>query len=218
MVNMSDEEKAAAFDKLALCFDYPNFGACSKSDIELCYFSIILDYLIDHKIPYDDYSMSKMFGITQQRVRNLKVKKQLRYRRDYSWEEALISRVKNARYSNDSGTITISIDDPNLYIEVAHFIEIKGYQYDCSLNPKLMKMETAAFACLLLEIGKIDEESDAWKELQKKFREEQDAITKITKETMVKSLKDGAVSFVKDKLPDLVSSIVAAMICKQIGI
>lgn len=105
MVNMSDEEKAAAFDKLALCFDYPNFGACSKSDIELCYFSIILDYLVEHKKPYDDYSMSKMFGITQQRVRNLKVKKQLRYGRDYPWEEALISRVKNARFSKDSNTI-----------------------------------------------------------------------------------------------------------------
>lgn len=82
-VNFEDTDKAQCFDKLAAHFYNANFGQMSKADIELLMFDFYLCKMIDeHKsadgsIDYNEcsnYKISQDLGITQQRVRNLKIK------------------------------------------------------------------------------------------------------------------------------------------------
>lgn len=80
----TDEEKIKNFDKLAEHYYNTNFGTVPKSDIDLLMFSFYLDHLIiecsdkDFVLDYNkasDYVISKTLGITQQKVKNLKVLK-----------------------------------------------------------------------------------------------------------------------------------------------
>ena len=85
-VSFTNEEKIIAFDEIASQFYEANFGQASKADIELMMFRLYIEKLIkqhrnpDGTVDYrkcSDYKISKDLGITQQRVRNLKVKNQL---------------------------------------------------------------------------------------------------------------------------------------------
>ena len=139
MLAMSLKEKAEAFDQLSDCFLRQNFGTVKNAEIELKFFSIILEHLLEHGQPYDDYALSNLLGIKQAKVRELKVEKQLRYRHAFDWRQALVSRVKNVRCSADGRWATVNLDDPNLQIEVENYLEQHGHQYDYSLNKKLLK-------------------------------------------------------------------------------
>ena len=80
-------DKARAFDQLAALFYDRNFSTVSKSEIELLMFSFYLEATIAaHKnakgvldyVLASDYEISKQLGITQEKVRNLKIKKQVK--------------------------------------------------------------------------------------------------------------------------------------------
>lgn len=84
LIEFSTEEKIENFEKISQYFFQSNFGEMSKSDIELLMFSFYLDNIIAHSTDKNgvlnysacsDYNISKDLGITQQRVRNLKIKK-----------------------------------------------------------------------------------------------------------------------------------------------
>ena len=77
MVEFSTKEKTDAFDQIAACFYEQNFSTLSKADFELLMFHFLLQHLKEINNPIDDYSVSKILGITQQRVRNLKIKQQI---------------------------------------------------------------------------------------------------------------------------------------------
>ena len=198
MIHFSDSEKIEAFDRIADCFLQQNFGSVGKSDLELIFFSIVIEHLLNNGLSYDDYNISKLLGITQQRVRNLKVKNQLRYEHSFDWKKALLSRVANASFSPDDRYITIFIDDPNLFIEVQHYIEANGGYVDYTLNPKLLKMNTRDFAKLLVEIGSADNEKEVWKVLRQVYREENGNIGEITKDTFATKFKNCTLSMLKD--------------------
>lgn len=199
MIHFSDAEKIEAFDRISKCFLQQNFGSVGKSDLELMFFSIVIEHLLKHGLPYDDYTISKLLGITQQRVRNMKVKNQLRYEHSFDWKKALLSRVSNASFSLDDRFITIFIDDPNLFIEVQHYIEVNGGCVDYTLNPKLLKMNTSDFAKLLVEIGSVDHEKEVWKVLRQVYRDENGIIGEITKDTIGTRLKNcSALGVLKD--------------------
>ena len=81
------QKKADAFDRIAKLFYFRNFGTANKSDIELLMFDFLLNVLIENNTDNDnvldynecsDYYIAKLLGITQEKVRNLKVKKQAR--------------------------------------------------------------------------------------------------------------------------------------------
>lgn len=154
----SPQEKIDAFDRIAKHFYDMNFGSASKADIELLMFDIYMQKLIGGNTDADgvmdyvacsDYKISKKLGITQQRVRNLKIKKQLVYPNEFEWKKSLASLTNNARMENSM--IVINIPDPNLYYEIQNFIEEKGGYIDVQLNSKLLKIRPEYFLMLCLE-------------------------------------------------------------------
>ena len=89
------KEKEKYFDEIAAKFFNRNFGTASKNDIELLMFKFYIETLIndyedksDKTINYDnisDYKIARDLGITPQRVRNLKLKKDLVYPQKFDW-------------------------------------------------------------------------------------------------------------------------------------
>lgn len=160
-VNFTDEEKIEYFDKIASLFYNRNFGQTSKADIELLMFDIYLSSLIEHNQNSDgtmdynkcsDYKISKDLGITQQRVRNLKVKKQLVNPIPFDWKASLATLTKNARYDPVSKKVTINIPDPNLYYELQNFIEEQGAYVEKQLNSKIFQIRAEYYLDLVLAL------------------------------------------------------------------
>ena len=84
----TDKKKADAFDRIAEKYYFNNFGTFSKSEIDLLMFDIYLEQsIINNKLntnlvnynAVSDYKMARNLGITPQRIRNLKIKKQYVY-------------------------------------------------------------------------------------------------------------------------------------------
>ncbi len=148
-IDKIDKEKA--FDELAKLFYDRNFGSASKSDIELLMFKFLIGSMqannssatgntIDQYIECSDYKISKILGITQQRVRNLKVKKELVYHDDdFDWHKSFADLLANSRYTTfENNRVIINIPDPNLQMEIQNFIEENGGFVDYHLNRKLL--------------------------------------------------------------------------------
>lgn len=160
-VSFSDEEKAERFDRIASLFYNANFGQASKADIELLMFDIYIKKIIsdnendDGTIDYrkcSDYKISKDLGITQQRVRNLKVKNQLVHPIEFDWKAALATLTCNARYDSNTKKITINIPDPNLFYEIQNFIEEQGAYVEMQLNSKILQIRVEYYIELILAI------------------------------------------------------------------
>ena len=175
-VQFSDEEKIALFDVIADHFYKANFGQMSKSDIELMMFRFYMEKMIatyqneDGTIDYrkcSDYKISKELGITQQRVRNLKIKKELIYPTQYDWKSALASLTENAKYDKITNKIVLNIPDPNLYIEIQNFIEEQGAYVEKQLNSKVLQIRAEYYIDLIISL----EEDASRKEIIKKIKD-----------------------------------------------
>ncbi|MCC8126351.1 MAG: hypothetical protein LIO92_02995 [Clostridiales bacterium] len=113
----TEEDKIKFFDEIAEHFYERNFGTFAKADMELLMFRFYPEKLTDANMREDgtidyskcsDYNISKELGITQQRVRNLKVKKQLVYPTDVEWEKSLANLTKNARYLTGQSVVEVA--------------------------------------------------------------------------------------------------------------
>lgn len=201
-VNFSDKDKVKAFDEIAKLFYYANFGQASKSEIELLMFKIYLEKLIednkdvnDKTIDYNkcsDYRISKELGITQQRVRNLKVKKQLVYPEEFHWEVSLAKLMKNARMDNSK--IIINIPDPNLYYEIQNFIEENGGYIETQLNSKVLQIRQEYFLLLAIELENEETQKKIIKRIKKELRSHEDDNNALDKKQIAGSLVTGAVN------------------------
>lgn len=203
MKSLSAQEKAKLFDKIAENYYNVNFGSFNKSQIDLLMFSIYLDKLIESGQSFDDYEMSKQLGITQATVRQLKVKKQLIYPREYKWYDAFIEYSKNAVFDN-SDRIVISIPDPNVYLELQQAIEEMGGFVEVQLNSKLLKIPPGYFIELLLHIYQLEEnfgereikkiKRDFIKNLNERSQKESELNEKFTEKSFLTKLKKGGFS------------------------
>jgi len=211
LLSFSDSEKIKAFDRLSGCFLNHNFGTVGKSDIELIFFSVVMEHLKSNNLRTDDYTVSNILGITQQRVRNLKIKDQLRNQYDYDWKSELASLAQNPHYSPDDRTITISLDNPVLFIEVQHFIEQQNGIIDYSLNPKLLRMQTRDFALLMVEIGISTNKKQVLKSIRKEYQRENGIDEQLTREKLTTRLLNGSLDFAKD----IISNVVVGMLTSK---
>lgn len=148
-----DKSKADAFDAIAEKYYYTNFGSLSKSDFDVLMFSLYLERILDlseeNAISYSDYTLSKLLGITQSRISNLKVKKELQYPYDkFSWQKSFERIVENYRY--EKGKIMLFIPDKNLYLELKNAIEEHNGYIERTLNPTLLQIAPEYFIDLLL--------------------------------------------------------------------
>ena len=79
----STEAKAKAFDQIAEKYYFSNFGTITRCDFDVLMFSIYIEQMLTKNqndiLSISDYSLSKQLGITQTKVSNLKVKKELLY-------------------------------------------------------------------------------------------------------------------------------------------
>jgi len=171
------EEKAEMFDELAKRFYNQNFGTFSKSDIELLMFHFLLEREIRNNTngsvlnyyEVSDYKLSKILGITQQKIKNLKIRKQLIYPIQFDWKSSLAGLIQNARYDKESSKMVLSIPDPNLLIEIQNFIEEQGGYFTIQSNGKLLQLRIEYF----LELAVLVEDSDqAKKKIIKRIKKE----------------------------------------------
>lgn len=117
-----------------------------------------------------DYKISKDLGITQQKVRNLKVKNQLINPIQYDWMRAFASLTENARYDKESKKVTLNIPDPNLYLEIQNFIEEQGAYVEKQLNSKVLQLRAEYYIDLILTVEPEETRKKVIKELKKQFK------------------------------------------------
>ena len=126
------EDKVKAFDKLAEMFYDRNFGTAGKTEVELWLFKTFMDNLIKNNVDKNnvldynktsDYTIGKMLGIPQERVRNLKIKSQARYPVEFNWVKSFCQLQENVRYDEANDMFIIPTRDPNLHYEIRNFIE-----------------------------------------------------------------------------------------------
>ena len=179
-VIFTDKEKIAIFDEIADHFYNANFGQMSKADIELMMFHFYIEKLIsanqnaDGTIDYNvcsDYKISKELGITQQRVKNLKIKSHLIYPIKFDWELALAKLTENAHYDKSSKKVILNIPDPNLYIEIQNFIEETGAYIEKQLNSKILQIRAEYYIELILHMEPEESRKRAIKKIKEQFKE-----------------------------------------------
>lgn len=200
-IDFTNEEKAKAFDRIAEHFYESNFGQMSKADIELMMFDIYLKKLIkvnekhNGLIDYSkcsDYIISKGLGITQQRVRNLKIKNHLVNPVEFEWQKSFSTLIQNARYDEVSKKIYINIPDPNLYLEIQNFLEENGSFIEKQLNSKLLVMRLEYFINLIIASETEDNQKAIIKKLKKQFKKDNAEEKKISGENIGKMMLSGA--------------------------
>jgi hypothetical protein len=202
-VSFNNEEKIKMFDEIAGHFYNANFGQMSKSDSELMMFNFYIKAMIEKNKNHDgtidynrcsDYKISKDLGITQQRVRNLKVKNQLINPIDFSWQNAFATLVENACYDSVSKKVTVNIPDPNLYYEIENFIDEHGAYVEKQLNRKILQLRVEYFIDLVLEIEPEVNKKEIIKRLKADFKENNKTEAKFDEKQIGKSLIEGAVN------------------------
>lgn len=178
-VSFDDEEKRENFDFIAKQFYESNFGRMTKSDFELMMFNFYIKKLIninknsDGTIDYSkcsDYKISKDLGITQQKVRNLKVKNQLINPIEYDWKRALASLTENARYDSVKRKIILNIPDPNLYLEIQNFIEEQGAFIEKQLNSKILQIRIEYYIALIVSLEEESNQKKIIRELKNQLK------------------------------------------------
>lgn len=191
----NDEEKARAFDLIAQRYYYTNFGSISKSDMDTLMFSIYIEQILqkseDDWKTYSDYQLSKNLGITQTRISNLKVKKELQYPYEkFSWKDSLCRIADNAIY--EDGKIKLYIPDRNLYLEIKNSIEEDGGYIDVQLNRNLLQIRLEYFLDLLVSISDEKDKKVLCKKIRKKMQVENKHIPIVEKRTFGQMLKGEA--------------------------
>ena len=175
----NEKTKAAAFDKIAELYYSKNFSASSKSEVELLMFSIYMDEMIgnckksDGTIDYSvcsDYEMGKQLGITQERVRMLKVKKQARYPVEFRWQDSLLSIKDSVRYDDGINKIIIPTRDPNLYNEIRNYIEDHGGYIEIKRSGNYIQIRPEHYFMLVYEELSETDQNMCRKELEKELR------------------------------------------------
>lgn len=161
----NNKDKVEAFDYFADVIKNKGFGSLTKSDYDLLLFSIVLDKLYkDSNGDYNkvsNYNISKLLGITQNRVSSLKEKKELVYpSKDYEWKDVFCSCLKNCIY--DNGNIKVQIFDRTTFLELKNIIDSQGGFVEIQLTPNLLSVKPGYFIKLIMEI--YGENSDAMKE------------------------------------------------------
>lgn len=230
-VSFSEDEKRELFDKIAAHFYESNFGTMSKSDFELMMFDFYIKKMMADSMDEDgtinfsncsDYKISKDLGITQQRVRNLKIKNELvNPMKDFEWKQAFAKLISNARFENHKAII--NIPDPNLFIEIQNYIEDQGAFIDKQLNSKLLVIREEYFIDLLLSVEPEKKKREIVKSIKKIYKEQAKIPTNSFNEKSIgKSLVDGAMSFstVLTNISSLISptNVFAETITKLFGI
>lgn len=197
----TDKDKANAFDQIAQCYYFGNFGKMSKTDFDVLMFSIYLEKILEKNEndmnSYSDYKLSKLLGITQSKVSNLKVKKELAYPyKKFDWKKSFSRLLEKARF--DDGKIKINIPDKNLYNEIKNAIEVNGGYVEKQLNSSLLQVPVEYYLDLVYSVSDDKEKEKIISKLNKAYHKEIASKEKIENESIRDIFKNGVLEGAKD--------------------
>ena len=157
----TNAEKAGFFDELARRFYERNFGTLSKSEIELMMFHFYSEQHKNQPEKLDPYTMSKDLGITQGRVRNLKVKEYLVYPRRIDWQKVFGSTLDGSiKYNEVDNSVEIPVLDPRMFLEIEHEVEVNRGFVRYRANKKILAVPLLDFSKLLVRLDGSLKEKD----------------------------------------------------------
>ena len=152
-----------------------HFGSFTKSDYEVLMFTVFLDSMEDE---VRDYDISIALGITESKVRTLRVKSQLLYPRELKWVEQLTSALDHGFYVD--GMITITLENPSVRNMIRNEVESKYGTVNISLNSKQLVLPVESY--LLLAACAEKDTDTVLQELNKRFIKDKEIIGGIQKE------------------------------------
>ena len=207
----TDAEKAKAFDKIAEKYYFSNFGSTSKADLDLLLFSIYIEQILDNSaenfFSYSDYRLSKLLGITQSRISNLKVKKELIYPyEDFNWKKSLAAISKNAVYEDNK--IKLFIPDKNLFLEIKNAVEESGGFIEVQLTSNLLQVRLPYFIDLLLSL----EDKENSDNIREKMISKVKTITRGKDKDYEIMEKKSFGMILKDEAPNMVIDLISSMV------
>lgn len=213
-VDFSPCEKQTAFEMISSKYFNKNFGMLSKSDYETLLFHIYIEHLLNNNLCFDDYTISRELGISQSRVRNLKVRKELQYPREgfseHKWKEAFSQSINKAVYDPDTRKVQLHIEDINVLTELRYYLETNGWFDTYQLNPKVFccRLDFFLQLCKALSEEEIVIDEKIEKKLKKeaaKYDQGSSAIEKICSGVLEDGLKELAVGASKELLLGVLS-------------
>lgn len=207
----SDTDKAEAFDEIAKQYYYGNFGRMQKTDFETLLFSLYLERILNISEEdihtYSDYTLSKLLGITQAKVSNLKVKKELQYPYEgFDWKKSFLRVSSKARYEN--GKIRINILDKNLYYELKNAIEKADGYVEVQMNSSVLQISPEDFITLMTDIGEEKDRITVRKKLKEKLEGTYEDTEFLEKKSISEILKNNAHSMGTTLVADLIEDCV----------
>lgn len=214
-IEFKTEEKVRLFDEIADKFYNRNFGQLSKSEFELMMFHFYIEKIIDANRYEDgtinytkcsDYEISKELGITQQRVKNLKIKNQLTHPIEFDWKKSLAKITENARYDQITHKITLNIPDPNLYLEIQNAIESKGAYIEKQLNSRVLQLRVEYYIDLIIALEPSTNQKEIISDLKRFFARNGKRDNVFNDKEIGKSLINGAVN-----ITEIVANITGMM-------
>lgn len=194
-MDFSKSEIDQAFRMISARYFERNFGTMAKTDFETLLFSIYIEHLLDNNQPFDDYAMSKALGITQSKVRTLKLRKELQYpRAKFDWIKAFADDLKRASFDAESKKVRVLISDVNVLTELRYFMEKNGWYDEYQLNPRLFQCRVDFFLNIISKLAEeslsLDDEAErAIKEIEKQTPD--GVVKKALKDILNGSIVDG---------------------------
>lgn len=159
------------------------FGSFTKSDYEILMFSIYRDLQME---ACRDYEMSLALGITESKVRSLRIKSQLCYPKELNWKDELCKALNKGNLDKKDLTITIMIEDPSVHNLLKNIIEKTYGTVRLSLNSKLMTLPVESYLLLAMELE--EDKETALQKLNQKWQQDNKNAGEITKETLIKRI------------------------------
>jgi len=205
----SKEEKCAIFDKLYNQYFDKNFGTMSKLDFETLLFSEFIDHRMKNNLAFDDYTLSKTLGITQNRIRSLSERKELKYpNNNLKWKEVFIKAIPNAKYDDHNKRIKLIIQDINVMIEIRHYLETIGWYDEYQSNKKILQVPIDCFLdiCESFESQNNIFTEETKKSIQK-IRKEAKIYNSAFEEFLIDFSKDGLKNFAKNAPKEALSLV-----------
>jgi hypothetical protein len=146
-------------------------------------------YLDSLQRPARDYELSIALGITETKVRNLRIKSQLLYPRELKWVDELSASIRHGYYDKASKQITVSFEDPSVQSLIKNKIEEGFGTVGYSLNTKQLILPVEGF--LLLAALAEEDENATIEQLNKAVQAESSLQLRFEKEKINKKiLKD----------------------------
>ncbi len=214
-MNFTDQERIAAFDRIANEFFTHNFGTMSKTDFETLLFNIYFNHLLNVGSKTDDYTISKSLGITQSKVRSLKMKNDLRYPNEtgVEWKNTFVEALKYADFDPNTRMVSVLIPEIVVQTELRNYIEEYHWFDEYPSNYKLFRCKLDIFLKIcekLSETEQIDLSSgqeSKLREIKKIAGKDDPAIKKILSGNIQEGLKDLAINGTKEILCAVLDSL-----------